>query len=158
MSDTDCLNLPIDGAPKPKRQYHDKTPTSRADNMRRVSAEHGREAARKVTMIDQTTLRMKAQLYTDLALATLVEICEGRESKNAQARVRAAQVLLDRGWGVCTQEGPDKTNLNTRIQVVFADSQKATIIESHAVPEARPEIGILPDHFPDQYMADADDN
>jgi hypothetical protein len=42
-------------------------------------------------------MRSKARKYTDLALQTLVEVCE--QTQNLSARVKAAEELLNRGYG-----------------------------------------------------------
>ena len=43
-----------------------------------------------------------AQMYTRLAIETLVHICESVDAPEA-ARVQAAKTLLDRGWGKAPQ-------------------------------------------------------
>lgn len=43
-------------------------------------------------------VRELAQQQTELAINTLVEICENKKN-GASARCAAAQALLDRGWG-----------------------------------------------------------
>lgn len=47
-------------------------------------------------------VRILAAQYTELAINTLATICGDRAEKSI-ARIMAAQVLLDRGWGKPTQ-------------------------------------------------------
>jgi hypothetical protein len=48
------------------------------------------------------TIELLAREYTEAALSTLVEICFNEKTPPA-ARVSAASVLLDRGWGKARQ-------------------------------------------------------
>lgn len=48
-----------------------------------------------------TEIRSLARSYTELAIQSLAGIVQNGESESA--RVSAAQVLLDRGWGKPTQ-------------------------------------------------------
>jgi|307.fasta_scaffold211188_2 hypothetical protein len=56
-----------------------------------------------------------AKTHTELALATLVQVCRNRKA-NATARVLAANSLLDRGWGKPVQKSETRSlnvNLNS---------------------------------------------
>ena len=51
-----------------------------------------------------------ARTHTNLAILTLVRICENDEAPEA-ARVQAAKTLLDRGWGKAPQVVEVSTNV-----------------------------------------------
>jgi hypothetical protein len=69
-------------------------------------------------------VRIAAQAYTDLALTTLANICKGT---NDSARVRAAEALLDRGYGKTPLQTPELKQDATQIKIVFAEHQPTTI-------------------------------
>lgn len=48
-----------------------------------------------------TEIRSLARSYTEMAIQTLAGIAQNGEQE--AARVRAAEALLDRGWGKATQ-------------------------------------------------------
>lgn len=85
-----------------------------------VAGVSGNPAGRpKVTNIRD--IRQIARDYTELAIETLVEVCSNPEERGS-ARVAAAGVILDRGWGKAPQtvvidgevnvEGLDNTSLD----------------------------------------------
>jgi hypothetical protein len=59
-----------------------------------------------------TEIRSLARSYTEMAIQTLAGIAQKGEQETA--RVRAAEALLDRGWGKATQpiSGDDDNPLN----------------------------------------------
>jgi hypothetical protein len=70
----------------------------------------------KRTGIGVSQLGDLARTYTETAIATLAEICQDPKAPSS-ARVGAASVLLDRGWGKAPQEvtitdGIDVTQLS----------------------------------------------
>jgi hypothetical protein len=70
-----------------------------------------------------------AREHTDLAMKTLAEICRNTKAPQA-ARVTAASVLLDRGWGKARQEHSLKVTVDP---AELTDAELATIISGAAV-------------------------
>ena len=58
--------------------------------------------AGKPKVTNMRDVRALAREYTELAIETLVEVCSNSDERGA-ARVAAAGVLLDRGWGKAQQ-------------------------------------------------------
>jgi hypothetical protein len=83
----------------------DAEPVKAGDNRKPGTWEKGRSGnphgrpARKLA--DGRTLAELAREHTELAVDALVQIV--REGESEQARVSAAEKLLDRGWGKPTQ-------------------------------------------------------
>jgi hypothetical protein len=81
-----------------------------------------------------TDLRSLARAHTELSVQTLAGIA--RNSTSDQARVSAAQALLDRGWGKAIQPhtGEDGGDIHVVIRQIIdsADESEPLLIEHEA--------------------------
>lgn len=78
----------------------------------------------KATAEHKKTLEALARDYTDVALDTLAHVAQFGESE--AARVSAANALLDRGYGKCSQtvSGDPDNPVQHKVKVEFVSAAK----------------------------------